>query len=122
MFNRFLFVIVLIIACSCTVIGFFDLFRSRLPPSKILSTASGLFALASLYQLQISGWFDQVMQRYGDTIKYPYGPPDEIVRQIIDDPDHPIAMWIRNTLFFEPGTGVYLAIVSIVISIYAAWA
>jgi hypothetical protein len=42
---------------------------------KFLSTSSSLIGISSILQLKISGWFDSVLEKYGDADKYPYGPP-----------------------------------------------
>src|SRR5262245_59501580 len=73
----------------------------QLPVGKLYATASGLAGIAALAQLEVSGWFTRVMELYGDESKFPYGPPSVITRQIIDDPDHPLQGWIRDTVFYD---------------------
>ncbi|ARP66535.1 hypothetical protein A9K65_026700 [Mesorhizobium sp. WSM1497] len=118
---RPIFIFILGVAFVFMGLGIVGLFRPGLPTAKLINTASGLLALASLAQLQVSGWFDKVMQVYGDESQYPFGPPSYITRQIIDNPDHPFQTLVRNTLFFHSGTGVWLAVASIILAIVAAW-
>ncbi|NTI86061.1 hypothetical protein G6L87_03165 [Agrobacterium rhizogenes] len=87
----------------------------------MLNTASGLFALSSLVQLKESGWFDRVIEIYGDDEKFPFGPPSHITRWINFNPDKPILSWVAATLFLESRTAAYLAVTSILTAIAAGW-
>jgi hypothetical protein len=90
--------------------------------AKLLGS-SGLFLdIAGIIQLEVSGAFDKLIERYGDIEQYPYGPPSYITRQIIDDPDRPIRNGIRNSLFFEHRTGIGLLIAGFVLQLSAVWA
>ncbi|MBB3236349.1 hypothetical protein [Phyllobacterium endophyticum] len=119
--DRIGFIVVLLASIVCVVLGVVGLVKPRIPAGKWMSTASALLALSSVYQLRITGWFDSVLETFGDADKFPFGPPSEITRQIIDNPDAPIQSWIRNTLFFNPTTGAELAVASIVAAIIAVW-
>jgi hypothetical protein len=71
------------------------------PIVKWLESAGLLFDVAGVIQLRLAGFFDMVLEKYGDVDQYPYGPPSHITRRIIDDPDRPVKTWFRNTLFIE---------------------
>lgn len=120
--SQTLLILALVSASGFLLLGVISCFRKRLPTSKLLQTASSLTGLASILQLKISGWFGSVMAHYGDVNKFPFGPPGEIARQIIDDPDSPIQAAIWNTVFFDAETGARLGLVSILIGIWATWA
>jgi len=118
--RRFL-VVLLVAAIACMAVTLAGLRYDCVPMAKWLNTASGFFALSAIFQARASGWFDSVLQFYGDEKKFPYGPPSQITREIIDNPDTPIRTWLRNTLFFEARTALVLGIVSIVLAMIAAW-
>jgi len=94
---------------------------ARVTVAKLLGS-SGLFLdIAGIIQLEVSGAFDKLMERYGDVEQYPYGPPSHITRQIIDNPDKPIRTSTRNLLFFEHRTGIGLLISGFVLQLSAIW-
>jgi hypothetical protein len=97
------------------------LFASGSVAGKLLNTCSALLGLSSIFQLKVSGWFQMVSDVYLDEKNYPFGPTSAITRQIIDNPDAPIESAIRNMLFFNPETGAYLAIASLMIAAAASW-
>lgn len=89
--------------------------------AKLLGS-SGLFLdIAGIIQLEVSGAFDKLIERYGDIKQYPYGPPSHVTRRIIDDPDAPIKTAIRNSLFFEHRTGIRLLVAGFVLQLCAVW-
>jgi len=90
---------------------------------KWISTASVLFGLAGIVQLDISGLFEHWLERYGDEEKYPSGPPSHITRQIIaiDDPDTPMRSWLRNIAFTDKRTGFYLIILGGALQLFSIW-
>jgi hypothetical protein len=84
--------------------------------------SSGLFLdIAGIIQLEVSGAFGELIDKYGNVGDYPYGPPSHITRQIIDNPDTPIRTGIRNALFFEHRTGIWLLIAGFVLQLSAVW-
>jgi hypothetical protein len=89
--------------------------------SKWIESAGLIFDIAGVVQLEISGLFEDFLEKYGDDEKYPYGPPSHITREIIDNPDTPIRTWIRNTAFFEKRTGFWLLVLGFVFQITANW-
>lgn len=90
-------------------------------PSKLFSTASALAGLTALLQLDVAGIFEKLIVIYGDEEKFPYGPPSHITREVISDPDHPVSDWVNSKLFFDPGTGYWLAIVSLGLAVLGTW-
>jgi hypothetical protein len=77
--------------------------------------------IAGIIQLELSGVFEKVFTEYNDVEKYPGGPPSRITRQIIDDPYAPVRTWLRNTFFFEHGTGIKLIIAGFVFQLLGVW-
>jgi hypothetical protein len=91
-------------------------------PSKWLSTSGLLFDIAGIVQLEISGLFDKLFEQYNDVEKYPFGPPSNITRQIIDDPARPFTTGLRNWLFFEHRLGFYLIVLGCALQLAGVWA
>ena len=88
---------------------------------KMLATHAGLLQLAGLFQLEVSGLFSRVIDHYSDEAEYPYGPPSNVTRRIIDDPDKPIEMAVRNALYFRPRTGFWLIAAGTMIQTILIW-
>jgi hypothetical protein len=97
-------------------------FPSLLSRSKWLSTSGLLFDIAGIVQLEISGLFDKIFEEYNDVYKYPGGPPSNITRPIIDDPDRPFRTGLRNWLFFEHRSGFYLIALGCGLQLTGVWA
>lgn len=89
--------------------------------AKLLGSVGLVFDIAGIIQLEVSGAFDKWMEHYGDAERYPYGPPSHITRQIIDNPDTPFRTGMRNFLFFEHRTGIWLLLVGFVFQLSAVW-
>jgi hypothetical protein len=99
----------------CVVVTIF----TRSP--KWCGSAGLIFDIAGIVQLEISGLFDKWFDKYGDIEKYPSGPPSHITRQIIDDPDKPVRMWVRNKLYFDHRAGFWLLVVGFIFQFAAIW-
>ena len=99
-----------------------NLIYPLLPASKLFSTTSALAALVAILQLDVAGLFEKLMSIYGDDKEFPYGPPSHITREVIDNPDTPIRSWIKAKAFFDPATGYWLAIISILLAVIGTWA
>lgn len=119
--DRRIFLVLLTAAIVCTVVAVSGVHYDYVPTAKWLNTASGLYGLSAIFQARASGWFERLLEKYGDGEKFPYGPPSHITREVIESPDTPIRTSLRNTLFAEPGTAIILAILSVVIAIIAEW-
>jgi hypothetical protein len=90
-------------------------------PGRWLSSAGLMLDIGGIIQLELSGAFEKLFERYSDLEQYPGGPPSRITRQIIDDPDSPVRTWMRNTLFFEHGTGLNFLIAGFVFQLLGVW-
>ena len=88
---------------------------------KWLTSAGLLFDMAGILQLILSGLFEKILEIYGDVQKFPYGPPSHITREIIDDPERRFRMWLRDNLFFESRTGLYLIVIGFVFQLVGNW-
>jgi hypothetical protein len=91
------------------------------PSGRWLTSAGLLFDISGIVQLELSGLFDDIMRLYGDVEKYPYGPPSNITRQIIDNPGTPFRTWLRNKLFFERRTGFELIFLGFIFQYLGDW-
>jgi hypothetical protein len=116
--ERASFVALIGAALACLSIALFSANHS-----KWLSSASVLIGLAGVVQLEISGLFEHWVQRYGDTSKYPSGPPSHITRQLSDvgDPDRPVRAWLYNAVFFERRTGFHLIVLGGILQLFSIW-
>jgi hypothetical protein len=89
-----------------------------------LVASSGLFLdIAGIMQLEVSGAFEKLADKYGDDVRYPYGPPSHITRQLSHDldPDTPIWSAIRNLLFYEHQAGIGLLIAGFFLQLGGVW-
>jgi hypothetical protein len=77
--------------------------------------------IAGIIQLELSGAFDSIINKYGDSEKYPHGPPSPITRQIIDNPDTPVLNRVQGQLFFQHRTGIWLLIAGFVLQLCGVW-
>ena len=119
--DRLVLLLVLAIGATLFACSVFGYASGRIPGQKLLNSSSVALGLASILQLRVSGWFDAVISEFGDESKYPYGPPSYITRHIIDDPDHPFRTEVRNYAFFDANFGAHLAIVSLLLAMFAIW-
>jgi hypothetical protein len=116
---RVLLVILLILAVACLLIGW--LYAPPELRGKWVNSAGLMFDVGGVVQLHISGLFDEIVQKYGNEEKYPFGPPSHITRRIIDDPARPIRMWIRTFLFLESTAGFYLLLAGFAFQFMGTW-
>lgn len=89
--------------------------------SDLFATAGLLAALTGFVQIDVTGFFEKLIEHYSNETEYPFGPPSRITRQIIDNPDRPIRTAIRNHLYFRPGTGFWIVIGGTALQIIALW-
>lgn len=116
---RVLLVILLMLAVACLAIGWMHAAPGL--RGKWVNSAGLMFDVGGVIQLHISGLFDEIVSKYGDEEKYPFGPPSHITRKIIDDPDRPIRMWTRTFLFLESTTGFYLLLAGFAFQLMGTW-
>ena len=90
-------------------------------PAKLFSSSGLFFDIAGIAQLEVSGAFEKILEKYGDETAYPYGPPSHITRQIIDNPDTPIRTGLRNWIFFNHQTGIWLIVAGFVLQLCGVW-
>lgn len=77
---------------------------------KLVTSGGILMALAGVLQLEISNFFQNLFAEYSDIERYPGWAPSHIARQVIDNPDRPIATKVRNLSFFDVQTALWLVI------------
>lgn len=82
---------------------------------------SAVAALSAIAQLDVSGFWAQVLSDFSDEKLYPYGPPSVVVREIIDNPNTPIRTEIKRRVFLDPKTGAVLGIFSTIVGGIAVW-
>ncbi len=102
------------IAIYCWVAGSSDV-------SKWLATSGLVTTVAGVMQLEVSGLFKRVIEHYSDEQTFPYGPPPAVTREIIDNPDAPLRMWVRSIFFFNLRTGFWLIVVGTLLQVGAVW-
>lgn len=88
---------------------------------KLMATAGLLATVTGLVQLEMAGLFEEFVSPYLNEEEYPYGPPSNITREIIHNPDAPISATIRDWVYFYPRTGFWLIVAGTAIQIVAVW-
>lgn len=119
--ERWALVVLLVAAGGSLLVGLNAICHQCAGGSRLIATAGLLATIAGVVQLDISGLFDKVIEEYSDANRWPHGPPSHITRQIIDNPDRPVATLFRNALFFHTRTGFWLIICGTVIQLVAMW-
>lgn len=119
--ERLAFVVLLLLTLGASAMGLCALLAALPSAGKWIASAGLLATVTGVVQLEVSGLFEKIMERYEDTEKYPYGPPSRITREIIDNPDRPFAMWLRNICFFNVSTGVWLIVIGTLTQVVAVW-
>ena len=112
-----LFVVITLIVLTLGAAKFFGFYQST---KNYLVIAGMLFQLTGLYQIEVSGFFDRIYEKYSDEEKYPYGPPSHVTRTIIDDVDHPRLTWVSNYFFRNTKFGFNLIVVGTILQIVDA--
>jgi hypothetical protein len=93
----------------------------HLTTARMLSSSGLFFDIAGIIQLEVSGTFEKILEKFGNETVYPYGPPSPITRQIIDNPDTPIRTGLRNWMFFHHQTGIWLIVTGFVLQLCGVW-
>lgn len=120
-FERVLLIVLLVGSAASLFVACSTLLYNDPSYNKWISTAGLLAALAGFIQLDVSGFFEKVVSKYLDDERYPYGPPSRITREIIYNPDAPIRMAIRGTIFFDSKTGFWLIVAGTTLQLLALW-
>jgi hypothetical protein len=120
-YERFAFVILLLLTVASAIMGVWCVLRSLPAAAKWIGTSGLLATVTGVVQLEVSGLFEKILTHYGDDEKYPYGPPSYITREIIDNPDRPFSTWLRNTCYFNAGTGFWLIVLGTMTQVVAVW-
>ena len=89
--------------------------------TKLLETSSVLFAITGLVQLELTGFFDNLIRKFSDEEKYPYGPPSRISREILDNPETPYLTYLKNLFFYNRKFGLGLLFLSSFIQLLLIW-
>lgn len=121
-FERVAYVTSLVATLVVFSIGCYSVIIGTPSAGKWISSAGQIATVAGVFQLEVSGLFQKLMDHYADETRFPYGPPSHITRQIIDDVDHPVRAWLRNTFFFNVSVGFWLIIGGTLIQIWGTWA
>ena len=103
------------------IIGLYSVFARCLNGAKWVGTAGLLATVTGVVQLEVSGFFEKIMEHYGNEKGYLYGPPSYVTREIIDNPDRPVSTWIRNVCFFYAKTGFWFIVLGTLIQACAVW-
>jgi len=114
-------VLLLIAALLASAAALIAVSAHSLSSGRWLSTAGLMLALEGFLQLDHTGFFTTLAEKYGDETKYPYGPPSYITREIIATLDTSIQKKISRIMMFHPRTGFYLIVCGTILQITATW-
>ena len=120
-YKRVAVVVSLLFTFAAVVQGLYSLFAGGAGAARWLATAGLLATVNGVLQIDYSELFQRLIEHYTDEVKYPYGPPSHITREIIDNPERQFAMWLRRVLFFDPRTGLWLIIFGTLVQAAASW-
>lgn len=120
-YERIFFLLLLAATVASGIVGIVFLIKTQPIAARWFATSGLLATVAGFVQLDISGLFDKISEKYGDENKYSHGPPSFITREIIDIPDRILFSWFRGTAFFNSSTGYWLIVVGTLIQVVAVW-
>jgi hypothetical protein len=119
--SRWLTTALLFASASTFVIFVARLIEGADTGSRWINTSGQLLTLAGLFQPGVSDAISKWGDEFSDVAKYPYGPPSYAVREMIDHPDRPFAMWVRNTLMHDPRAAIRMIAIGTVAQIVSTW-
>lgn len=115
-------VALLLALLACILTSLYALISGVWPTAKLLYTAGALAALTGILQLTVSGLWEKTIAFYEDReAEFPYGPPSNVMREIVWHPDKPIRSTIRSYIIFNTSTALWLAALSAFLGGVAAW-
>lgn len=120
-YERQALIVILVTGVALFVFGLWSLLSGLGQPGKLFASAGLVAALAGVVQLEVSGFFGKLLEKFLDEDDYPYGPPSYITREIIDNPDQPLRMKMRNHLFFDLRTGFWLIVIGTILQLIGTW-
>jgi hypothetical protein len=112
---KFVVALLVVTACLLLVVAPFS------QPQRCVTSAGLLFDIAGILQLEVAGVFQAVLQFLEGSEAADGTMPSRYVREVIDSPDRPIRTWLRNTLYFEPRTGLGLIILGCLGQLVGTW-
>lgn len=118
-FERQTFIVLLVATLIGLAISIYSVIAGGANPAKWLASSGMLATASGVFQLEVSGLFKKVLDKYSSENGFPYGSPSYITRQIIDNPDRPFSTWVKNILFYNAATGFWLIIAGTFIQIIA---
>lgn len=89
--------------------------------SNLFLTASIFAGVVAAVQLDVAGFFGKLFDVYSDTKKYPFGPPSQVTREMIDHPDWALSSGLRDTLFYDTRFAFWIAMLSFLLSLIGTW-
>lgn len=119
--DKLLLVLLSIATCVLAAFGLHLLVDGTASATRHLSSAGLLATAAGIVQLEVSGFFQKIFSFYDSKSEFPSGPPSNITREIIDNPDRRFATWCRNIFFFDPRTGFWFILGGTLVQVTAVW-
>lgn len=103
------------------ILGVWSLWGLPSISGKLVTSGGILIALAGVFQLEVSNVFQRLFAEYSDLERYPGWAPSHIARQVIDNPDRPVATKLRNQFYFDVRTALWLVIAGTFLQLIGVW-
>lgn len=114
-FEKRLLIVLIIAGISCLF------FSAYIASFKWFETSSVLFAIIGLLQLELTGFFDDLFKEVCDEEQFPNGPPSNIAREIIDNPDTPWLTFLKSLIFYNRKVGLSFLLISSFMQLVLIW-